>query len=75
MQVRVKGRHQGNICGPDEVNLVTTARANLWWVPLEGVDNQATAPASLSGRNAWDAVPEFPAISRHHACDYTKCNA
>ena len=26
MQVRVKGRRQGNVCGPDEVNLVTTPR-------------------------------------------------
>ena len=25
-QVRVKGRRQGNVCGPDEVNLVTTPR-------------------------------------------------
>ena len=27
MQVRVKGRRQGNVCGPDEVHLVTTARS------------------------------------------------
>ena len=26
MQVRVKNRRQGNVCGPDEVHLVTTAR-------------------------------------------------
>ena len=26
VQVRVKGRRQGNVCGPDEVHLVTTAR-------------------------------------------------
>ena len=26
MQVRVKGRRQGNVCGRHEVNLVTTAR-------------------------------------------------
>ena len=25
MQVRVKGRRQGNVCGPDEVHLVTKA--------------------------------------------------
>ena len=25
LQVRVKGRFRGNVCGPDEVNLVTTA--------------------------------------------------
>ena len=26
MQVRLKGRRQGKVCGLDEVNLVTTAR-------------------------------------------------
>ena len=32
VQVRVKGRRQGNVCGPDEVHLVTTARGE----PLVG---------------------------------------
>ena len=32
MQVRVKGRRQGTVCGPDEVDLVTTA----WGEPLVG---------------------------------------
>ena len=32
VQVRVKGRRQGNICGRDEVDLVTTA----WGEPLVG---------------------------------------
>ena len=32
VQVRVKGRRQGNVCGPDEVHLVTTARSE----PLVG---------------------------------------
>ena len=26
VQVRVKGRHEGNVCGPDEVNVVSMAR-------------------------------------------------
>ena len=30
--VRVKGRRQGKVCGPDEVHLVTTARSE----PLVG---------------------------------------
>ena len=46
MLVRVTGRRQGIVRGLDEVILVTTARANLWWVPLQGVINQATAPTS-----------------------------
>ena len=29
VQVRVKGRRQGNVCGPDEVDLVTRARGEL----------------------------------------------
>ena len=32
VQVRVKGRRQGIVCGPDEVHLVTTARGE----PLVG---------------------------------------
>ena len=32
VQVRVKGRRQGKVCGPDEVHLVTTARGE----PLVG---------------------------------------
>ena len=32
MQVRVKGRREGNVCGPDEANPVTTA----WGEPLVG---------------------------------------
>ena len=32
VHVRVKGRRQGNVCGPDEVHLVTTARGK----PLVG---------------------------------------
>ena len=32
VQVRVKGRRHGNVCGPDEVHLVTTARGE----PLVG---------------------------------------
>ena len=32
MQVRVKGRRHGKVCGPDEVHLVTTARGE----PLVG---------------------------------------
>ena len=32
LQVRVKGRRQGKVCGPDEVDLVTTARGE----PLVG---------------------------------------
>ena len=32
MQVRVKGKRQGNVCGPDEVHLVTTAQSE----PLVG---------------------------------------
>ena len=32
VQVRIKGRRQGKVCGPDEVHLVTTARGE----PLVG---------------------------------------
>ena len=32
VQVRVKGRRQGNVCGPDKVDLATTARGE----PLVG---------------------------------------
>ena len=32
VQVRVKGRRRGKVCGPDEVHLVTTARGE----PLVG---------------------------------------
>ena len=46
VQVRVKGRRQGIVCGPDEVHLVTTARGE----PLVGTPTggryQATAPTS-----------------------------
>ena len=37
MQARVKGRRQGNVCGPDEVDLVTTARGEpLVGTPIGG---------------------------------------
>ena len=63
MQVRVKGRRQGNVCGPDEVDPVTTARASLWWVPLQGVDNQATAPTSPSPSQRYSRVAPLPSRS------------
>ena len=64
VQVRVKGRRQGIVCGPDEVNLVTTVPlpgANLWWVPLQGIDNQATASFNPSpGQRNSRVVPLMP---------------
>ena len=36
MLVRVKGRRQGNVCGPDEVDLVTTALGEPLVGPLTG---------------------------------------
>ena len=62
MQVRVKGRRQGNVCGPDEVHLVTTAWGDLWWVPLQGVDDQATAPTSPNPSQRYSLVA--PLLSR-----------
>ena len=44
MQVRVKGRHHGNVCGPNEVNPVTTARGDPLVGTPTGGDNQATHP-------------------------------
>ena len=40
------GRRQGIVSGPDEVNLVTTARGELSWVPLQEVEMQVMAPTS-----------------------------
>ena len=37
MQVRIKGRHPGNVCGLDELNLVTTARGEpVVGTPIRG---------------------------------------
>ena len=36
MQVRVKGRRKGKVCGPDGVHLVTTARGEPGGYPYRG---------------------------------------
>ena len=67
--VKVKGRGQRNVSGPDEVHLVTTAGPNLWWVPLEGVDNQATAPATPNSSERFSRVePRMPRGGQHPPC-------
>ena len=63
MQVRVKGRRQGNVCGPDEVHLVTPARGEPLVGTLQGVDNQATAPTSPSPRQRYSRVAPLPSRS------------
>ena len=37
--------------------------ASLWWVPLQGVDNQATAPTSPSPSQRYSRVAPLPSRS------------
>ena len=37
--------------------------ASLWWVPLQGVDNQATAPTSLNPSQRYSRVAPLPSRS------------
>ena len=37
--------------------------ASLWWVPLQGVDNQATAPTSLNPSQRYSRVAPLPSCS------------
>ena len=57
MQVRVKGRGQGIVCGPNKVNVVTTARGEALLVPLQVVDNQATARTNLNPSQRYSRAP------------------
>ena len=54
MQARGIGRREGIVRGPDE-------GTNLWWVPLQVVENQAWAPSNPnpSQRYSW-VVPPMP---------------
>ena len=63
MQVRVKGRRQGNVCGPDEVHLVTTARGEPLVGTLQGVDNQGTAPTNPNPSQRCSRVAPLPSRS------------
>ena len=37
--------------------------ASLWWVPLQGVDNQATAPTSPNPSQRYSRVAPLPSRS------------
>ena len=63
MQVRVKGRRQGKVCGPDEVHLVTTAQGEPLVGTPTGVDNQATAPTSPNPSQRYSRVAPLPSRS------------
>ena len=62
-KVRVKGRRQGNVCGPHEVHLVTTARSEPLVGTPQGVDNQATAPTSPNPSQRYSRVAPLPSRS------------